>query len=107
MINPPTVSATPRSTNEARPLVKMSIAKTVENIGVVLTIVEVIELPMVRIPRKLSTRVTPGTNEADSDENQILADEQTCFRIQNKMSAEQEHRIRGNGYPRAPGRRAL
>jgi len=37
-------------------------ARTVENIGVVLMIVEVIELPMVRIPRKLNTRVTPGTN---------------------------------------------
>jgi len=38
-------------------------AKTVENIGVVLTMVEVIELPMVRMPRKLKTRVTPGTNK--------------------------------------------
>ncbi len=37
-------------------------ASTVENIGVVLTIVDVTELPMARIPRKLKTRVTPGTN---------------------------------------------
>jgi hypothetical protein len=34
----------------------------VENIGVVFTMVDVIALPIVRMPRKLNTRVTPGTN---------------------------------------------
>ena len=34
-----------------------------ENIGVVLMMVDVTELPMVRMPRKLNTRVTPGTNK--------------------------------------------
>ena len=48
-------------------------AKAVENIGVVLTMVDVIALPMARMPRNVKTRVRPGTKSPTATNTRLSA----------------------------------
>ena len=73
VINPATVSATPRRTNGPGLSLSTSTARIVENIGVVFMMVDVIALPIVRMPRKLNTRDAPGTNRPTTTKMKLSA----------------------------------
>jgi hypothetical protein len=62
---------TPASTRGPGRSPSRRIASAVENIGVVLTMVDVIALPMVRMPRNVRTRVTPGTKRPTATKTRL------------------------------------
>ncbi len=71
--SPLTISATPKRTKGPGLSLRMSMAKAVENIGVVLTMVDVIALPMARMPRNVKTRVRPGTKSPTATNTRLSA----------------------------------